>query len=116
LPMGFYQPPQIVYDLRRQRGVEVRPADVCHSDWDSTLEPWPDDRARQPALRLGLRTLRGMQQEAAERIRLARAQAMFTSTTDLCRRAALDRRSRDLLTDGGALHSLAGHRHRARWI
>src|SRR6185369_14408643 len=36
-PMGFYAPAQIVRDAR-EHGVEVRPADVNHSDWDCTLE------------------------------------------------------------------------------
>ncbi len=37
-PMGFYAPAQIVRDAR-EHGVEVRPPDVNHSQWDSTLEP-----------------------------------------------------------------------------
>jgi len=36
-PMGFYAPAQLVRDAR-QHGVEVRPPDVNHSDWDCTLE------------------------------------------------------------------------------
>ncbi len=36
-PMGFYAPAQIVRDVR-DHGVEVRPVDVNHSDWDCTLE------------------------------------------------------------------------------
>ena len=36
-PMGFYAPAQLVDDARKH-GVEVRPPDVNHSDWDSTLE------------------------------------------------------------------------------
>ena len=39
-PMGFYAPAQIVRDVR-EHGVEVRPVDVNHSDWDCTLEPGP---------------------------------------------------------------------------
>ena len=39
-PMGFYAPAQIVRDAR-EHGVEVRPVDVNHSDWDNTLEPLP---------------------------------------------------------------------------
>ena len=35
--MGFYAPAQIVRDAR-EHGVEMRPADVNFSDWDSTLE------------------------------------------------------------------------------
>lgn len=37
-PMGFYGPSQLIQDARRH-GVEVRPIDVNHSDWDCTLEP-----------------------------------------------------------------------------
>ena len=37
-PMGFYAPAQIVGDARGH-GVEVRPVDVNHSQWDCTLEP-----------------------------------------------------------------------------
>ncbi len=36
-PMGFYTPSQLVQDAKRH-GVEVRPVDVMHSDWDCTLE------------------------------------------------------------------------------
>jgi error-prone DNA polymerase len=37
-PMGFYGPSQLIQDARRH-GVEVRPIDVNHSDWDCVLEP-----------------------------------------------------------------------------
>jgi len=37
-PMGFYAPAQLVRDAK-EHGVEVVPADVNASDWDSTLEP-----------------------------------------------------------------------------
>jgi error-prone DNA polymerase len=38
-PMGFYAPAQIVRDAR-EHGVTVLPADVNHSFWDCTLEPY----------------------------------------------------------------------------
>jgi len=37
-PMGFYAPAQLVRDAR-EHGVEVRAADINHSDWDCSLEP-----------------------------------------------------------------------------
>ena len=37
LPMGFYQPAQIVIDARKH-GVEAEPVDVNYSDWDNKLE------------------------------------------------------------------------------
>src|SRR5262249_37589364 len=39
-PMGFYAPAQIVRDLR-EHGVEARPVDINHSDWDVILEAGP---------------------------------------------------------------------------
>ena len=36
-PLGFYGPAQLVQDAQRH-GVQVRPVDVAHSDWDCTLE------------------------------------------------------------------------------
>ncbi len=110
-PMGFYSPDQILQDARRH-GIETRPVDVNHSDWDCTLEP---NGGEQPAIRMGLRMIRGFRQEAAESIERARCQQPFDDVADLCLRAGLDQRARAQLADAGALHGLAGDRHRARW-
>jgi error-prone DNA polymerase len=114
LPMGFYQPPQLVADARRH-GIDVRPVDVRYSDWDCTLEPWPGDVARQPALRLGMRLVQGLREAAAVRISVARTQAPFRDLDDLAFRADLDRAALGQLAEAAALRGLAGHRHRARW-
>jgi error-prone DNA polymerase len=111
LPMGFYLPPQLVDDARRH-GIVVRPVDVRYSAWDCTLEPLPDGEF---ALRLGLRLVRGMREDAAHRIAAACAQAPFRDLDDLVHRANLDHAALDLLAEAGALRGLAGHRHRARW-
>ena len=37
MPMGFYQPAQIVIDAKKH-GVEVRPVDINYSDWDNKLD------------------------------------------------------------------------------
>ncbi len=110
-PMGFYAPAQIVADAKRHH-VEVRGADVCHSNWDCTLERGP---AEKPALRLGLRLVKGLSPDAGARVAHARAQRAFDGIPDLVTRAALDRRARDALARGDALRSLAGHRHGAQW-
>jgi len=114
LPMGFYQPPQLVADARRH-GIDVRPIDVLYSDWDCTLEPWPDDTPRQPALRLGMRMVSGLREDAASRISTACRQVAFRDLDDLVARADLDRSTLDRLAEAAALRGLAGHRHRARW-
>ncbi|MEL6868781.1 MAG: error-prone DNA polymerase, partial [Pseudomonadota bacterium] len=59
-PMGFYSASQLTQMLRRSHGVEVRPVDVRHSDWDCSLEPATDSDGKPAlALRLGLRLVRG---------------------------------------------------------
>ncbi|MBE7374544.1 error-prone DNA polymerase [Pseudomonas lopnurensis] len=110
-PMGFYNPDQVLQDVRRH-GIEVRPVDVRHSHWDCSLEPSDDP---QPAIRLGLRMIRGLREEDAQRIETARQAHPFSDVEDLSRRAGLDARARERLADAGALRGLAGHRHRARW-
>jgi error-prone DNA polymerase len=132
-PMGFYAPAQILQDARRH-GVEILPADVAASDWDCTLEKsnHKEHQARQeqpdclgvlgelggsnyPALRLGLRLVRGLSQEGAERIAAARARRPFESVEDLARRAKLNRHDLQCLAGAGALAALAGHRRQASW-
>ncbi len=110
-PMGFYSPDQVLQDARRH-GIEVRPVDVCHSDWDCSLEPGAE---AQPAIRLGLRMIRSLREADARRIESARRTQAFSDVDDLSRRAGLDARARERLADAGALHGLAGHRHHARW-
>ncbi|HXC39782.1 MAG TPA: error-prone DNA polymerase, partial [Burkholderiales bacterium] len=110
-PMGFYQPAQLVIDARRH-GVTVLPADVNRSDWDCTLEP-PDTAA--PAARLGLRMVKGLSQDDAERIATTRRARPFTSVDDLHRRAQLTRLDLQRLAAANALAGLAGHRRQAFW-
>jgi error-prone DNA polymerase len=110
-PMGFYQPSQLVQDVRRH-GVKVLPADVRFSAWDCSLEP---DRDGSPQLRLGLRQVKGFGKAAAQRLVAARDVEGFRDAQDLCDRAGLNRREMSALAEAAALRSIAGHRHRARW-
>ncbi|MGO3983926.1 error-prone DNA polymerase [Pseudomonas sp. SAS7] len=110
-PMGFYSPDQLLQEARRQ-GIEVRPVDVCHSEWDCTLEP---DAEGTLAIRMGLRLVRGLAEADARRLEQARAQRLWRDVEDLCLRAGLDSRARARLADGGALRALASDRHQARW-
>jgi error-prone DNA polymerase len=110
-PMGFYAPAQLVRDARAH-GVEVRPVAVAVSAWDCTLERQDDG---QPALRLGLRVVKHLSQEGAERLLAARTARAFVHVADLAERAGLDRRDLEALAAADALAGLAGHRHRAVW-
>ena len=114
-PMGFYAPAQLVRDARAH-GVEVRPVAATVSDWDCTLEPGgAGPGPAGPALRLGLRLVRGLTRAGAARLVAARTARPFEAVQDLVLRAALDRRERGALAASGALAGLAGHRHRAAW-
>ncbi|MDT9000335.1 error-prone DNA polymerase [Paucibacter sp. APW11] len=116
-PLGFYTPSQLVQDARRH-GVEVLSADVSLSALDSTLSPEQlgDDAALdQPAVRLGLRLVHGLQDAAAERIVAARREAPFRNAQDLALRAGLDQHEMQLLAAADALTSLAGHRRQQVW-
>jgi len=110
-PMGFYQPSQLVQDARRH-AVTILPVDIRYSDWDCALER---SIGGDPQLRLGLRLVKGLGQQAAERITAARTNRSFTSTQDLCNRAHLNRRDLAVLAESAALRAITGHRHRARW-
>jgi error-prone DNA polymerase len=115
-PMGFYAPAQIVQDARRH-GVEVRAVDVRASNWDCTLET---GESNEPALRLGLRLVKGLPQQAAQRLvaareELRRAGQEFENLQQLAEQVALDRRELGCLAAAGAFEGLGGHRHRAAW-
>jgi error-prone DNA polymerase len=111
-PLGFYSPSQLVQDAQRH-GVKVLPVDVTVSGWDSTLETI--EGAKRPAVRLGLSLLRGMKDNAAERIENSRAVRPFKSVHDLARRAQLNRHDLHVLADANALAALAGNRREALW-
>jgi error-prone DNA polymerase len=110
-PMGFYAPQQLVRSAR-DHGVEVRPIDVNHSDWDCTLERGATGAA---AMRLGMRLVKGLAAEAGARVREACAAAPFTSVQDLAERARLNAKDLGSLASAGAFATLASNRHRARW-
>lgn len=114
-PMGFYTPSQLVQDAVRHQ-VEVRAVDVMHSEWDCTLEPQgvlPE--GTHPAVRLGLRLVAGLREDAALRLVAARSQAPFTSTEDLVSRAGLGTLEINALAAADALLPLSGHRRQQVW-
>jgi error-prone DNA polymerase len=110
-PLGFYAPAQLVADARRN-GVRFLPVDVTRSDWDCTLERGDDGK---PDVRLGLRVVGGLPEKEGMAIPGARQNDAFRSVEDLSQRARLTRRGIKVLADAGALATLTGHRHEARW-
>ena len=115
-PMGFYSPATIVKDAQRH-GLKVLPVDVTKSDWECTLEKTAVHRtshAANPALRLGLRYVRGLHEEAGKAIVHARQSTPFISIHDLARRVPeLRRNELNTLAEIGALNAiqLSAQRH-----
>jgi error-prone DNA polymerase len=104
-PMGFYAPGTLVEDAKRH-GVVVLPVDVTRSDYDCTLEASAErtPRCAPPAVRLGLRMIRGLGTRARERLESAvREGGRFRSVHDVVARSGLDRRGLRLLAESGAL-------------
>ena len=111
-PMGFYSRSSLVQDACRH-GVVVRPVDVSVSNWDAQLECIA--KGSQPAVRLGLNNIKGLEQEAAWRIEEARAIQQFETTADLASRANLNAGHLNALASANALESLSGNRRQALW-
>jgi error-prone DNA polymerase len=104
-PMGFYHPSTLIKDAQRH-GLRVKPVDVTVSDWLCTLE--------MPALRLGLRYVRGLREEAGQAIVRRRP---FASIDDLVRRVPELRKDElTKLAAVGGLNALeAAGRRGAMW-
>jgi len=105
-PLGFYSPDQLLQDAARHN-IKAHAPDICHSRIDSYL--------KDGAIVLGLREVRGLSTMAATEIVNARLTAEFTDINQLCARVHLGKRDLAALADSGALRSLTGHRHAARW-
>jgi error-prone DNA polymerase len=119
-PMGFYSPATIVKDAQRH-GLKVLPVDVMKSEWECTLEKAvshqpsavrqascsrPSVAKNTMALRLGLRYVRGLHEEAGQAIARERKQGPFTSIHDLVRRVPQLRKDElNTLAEIGALNS-----------
>jgi error-prone DNA polymerase len=125
-PMGFYQPAQLVRDAK-EHGVEVREIDVNESEWDCTLEtpspcPLPAGEGKNtwgvggPALRLGLRQVKGMREDHATQLVVVRQQVeRFTSIGELHQLTRLPAAAIRRLAEADAFGSMGLTRRQALW-
>ena len=132
-PMGFYSPSTLVEDARRH-AVEVRPLCVNRSGWACSLEAGADVSADAgvgpgaaagggrmaesgvadagPALRMGLRFVRGLGEAQG---RALAAAAPYASLADLGRRGGVSPALQARLARAGALAALQPRRRQALW-
>jgi error-prone DNA polymerase len=106
-PMGFYDPATIIGDAGRH-GQGIRPADVNFSGWLCAIEP-------DGVVRLGLRYVRGLREEAGLRLESERRRRPFASVEDVVKRGELRRDELAQLARVGALASLEPERRAALW-
>lgn len=107
LPMGFYEPAQIISDARKH-GVCVRPVDLNYSEWDYTLEEKQGDYF---AIRLGFRQVKGLKQEDIELLLQKRP---LQRIADLAN-CGLSISTLENLADADAFGSLGMDRRKALW-
>jgi error-prone DNA polymerase len=133
-PMGFYSPSTLLSDAQRH-GVELLPIDVNVSGWDCACVRIPKSWGCRPnqwgdpthpqgqasplfskspktdetktAIRLGLRLVSGLGEDAGRRIEQARALGSLTSVDDVVHRARLDKKESMALAESGALDRLS---------
>jgi error-prone DNA polymerase len=109
MPMGFYQPAQIVIDARKH-GVEVRPVDINHSMWNNTLERTGD---KYHALRLGFRQVSGLR-ETDVALLVANRKQPYTNINEL-RDAGVSEPALEILADADSFMSLGLDRRQGLW-
>ncbi|MEL6328788.1 MAG: error-prone DNA polymerase [Planctomycetota bacterium] len=129
-PMGFYAAAQIVRDAR-DHGVDVRPIDVNRSGWDCRLEERGEESERQrgeglegrksygaggPAIRLGMRLVKGLGEDPAQAIEDAVARAgPFKTVAGLRRASGVPVRALKALASADAFGSMGLGRREALW-
>src|SRR5262249_56441669 len=101
------RPFTLVKDAQRH-GAVFRPVDVTKSGWDCVVE-------EDGAVRLGLRYVGGLREDAGKRIAAARAAAAFVSLQDFVDRTGLHRDEQRMLAETGALNAFGLTRRSALW-
>src|SRR5262245_48031715 len=136
-PMGFYQPAQLVRDAR-EHNVKVYQPDINLSDWDCTLEPASprpcsevdnaadlilsaadktktvSDNTARRAVRLGLRLISGLAEEATRTI-LAPRGGGFADVFSLWMRTGASLSALERLANADAFRSIGLDRRAALW-
>jgi error-prone DNA polymerase len=124
-PMGFYSPHTIIRDARRH-GVETLGPDVNRSRRDATLEPRPSpvEPIGRPkpgfyadpshlAVRLGLRSVRGLHDSFCDHVDDERMRSPFRDMEDFVRRTGATVDALETLAAAGAFEQSFGQSRRS---
>ncbi len=113
-PMGFYSPAQLLNDAKRHN-VSILPVDINHSNYDSSLDFADNKRKDAPALRLGLRHVKGLAEADALLLVEQREKQEYRSIEDFIQRTALSSKAVQCLADADAFCGMSEDRHRSYW-
>lgn len=108
MPMGFYQPAQIVIDAQKH-GVEVKAIDINESYWDNILE----GTSKCCPVRLGFRQVKGLREEDVQLL-VSNRTKKYSSIHEL-RSIGLTDAALERLADADAFNSIGLDRRQALW-
>jgi error-prone DNA polymerase len=109
MPMGFYQPAQIISDARKH-DVIVKPVDINYSNWDNLLE---GKEGKYCVLRLGFREIKGLREDDMQLLMAARDSG-FKRISEMVD-AGISLNALEILADGDAFRSIGLDRRKALW-
>lgn len=109
MPMGFYQPAQIVIDAQKHQ-VEVRPPDINYSTWDNLLE---EKSGNYYAIRLGFRQIKGIREDEMGLL-VDQRKGGYKTVTSL-RDGGIAIATLERLADADAFRSIGLDRRKALW-
>jgi error-prone DNA polymerase len=114
-PMGFYQPATLIKDAQRH-GLKFKPIDATRSQWECTIEETSEDLV----VRIGLRYVKGLRKETAQKILEQRKIQPFVSIEDLKQRVPhIQKDELRVLASIGAMNFISSktriHRRSALW-
>lgn len=113
LPMGFYQPAQIIMDAKNH-AIKVLPVDINYSNWDNTLTiDTSSNQNTKHDVRLGFRQIKGIHEEDVQLL-VAKRKKMFTGIHEL-RNIGLSDATLEKLADADAFRSISLDRRQALW-
>lgn len=108
-PMGFYSPSQLVQDAQRHH-VKVLPVCVNASQRDHTVVKTEQGLA----IRLGLRQVKGLSDQAMESLVANRPYQGYAHPNQITQ-LSINRRDIELLASANTMHNVSGDRFQTRW-
>jgi error-prone DNA polymerase len=110
-PMGFYSSHTLIEEAKRS-GVKILPVDINRSGWDCEIIY---DGGEKPSIRIGLRVVRGMNEEAARALIRTRQELPFQSLMDFLSRTRLSPQALLSLAMGEAFSCFGLDQRQSLW-